>query len=189
LKGSRSTNPHDFQRIDRYALERHLKKYEVLHPRHPVLGHVRGEAVYPRSCVKEVKSKENWLKKGRVIKNGDTMPMKWVKSHAATIYQMRLRQQVALSGSKGESTEDGDKSQAGSFENRGDDMIALFGEWQTEAYQPPWIVDGKVPRNQYGRQDVFTPDMVPIGGTHLKGQSRGICRRSVLELMMVYIYI
>lgn len=51
------------------------------------------------------------------------------------------------------------------------DQVALFGEWQTEPYQPPWVVDGRVPRNDYGRQDVFTPAMVPIGGTHLKGQS------------------
>jgi xeroderma pigmentosum group C-complementing protein len=51
------------------------------------------------------------------------------------------------------------------------DQVALFGEWQTEPYQPPWVVDGRVPRNDYGRQDVFTSAMVPIGGTHLKGQS------------------
>ncbi|KAG0237771.1 hypothetical protein BGX31_003505 [Mortierella sp. GBA43] len=164
----------DFNNHPMYALERHLKKYEVLHPKLPVLGHVRGEAVYPRSCVKEVRSKENWLKKGRVIKDEEVIPVKWVKSHAATIYQVRLRQQMALSGSRSESVGDDEDSGTGQARTSGtDDKVALFGEWQTEAYQPPWVVDGKVPRNQYGRQDVFTPEMVPIGGTHLKGRKIG----------------
>ncbi|KAF9360379.1 hypothetical protein BGX26_009625 [Mortierella sp. AD094] len=191
----------DFNNHPLYALERHIKKFEVLHPRIPVLGHIRGEAIYPRSCVKQVRSKENWLKRGRVIKSEEVKPIKWVKSHAATIFQMRLRQQIALSGERrvgsakeakhaskqrNISDEDGDyndddgdvyqseaKGDAERADDEGVDKIPLFGEWQTEAYQPPWVVDGKVPRNQYGRQDVFTPEMVPIGGTHLKGRGIG----------------
>ncbi|KAF9204692.1 hypothetical protein BGZ49_004991 [Haplosporangium sp. Z 27] len=181
----------DFNNHPLYALERHLKKFEVLHPRIPVLGHIRGEAVYPRSCVKQVRSKENWLRKGRVVKSDESKPIKWVKSHAATIFQIRLRQQRALSGEKRDKEdlytsnqlsnveeEEGkgnvDDESAGFAEgDAGVDKIPLFGEWQTEAYQPPWVIDGKVPRNQYGRQDVFTPEMVPIGGTHLKGRGIG----------------
>ncbi|KAF9915993.1 hypothetical protein BX616_004881 [Lobosporangium transversale] len=191
----------DFNNHPLYALERHLKKYEVLYPRVPVLGHIRGEAIYPRSCVKQVKSKENWLRRGRVIKPEEIKPVKWVKSHAATIYQLRLRQQRAISGGgsnleqgmpsyrkcqvSGNDKEDDDeemleyKIKNSPLENGGGgfkedseaDLIPLFGEWQTEAYQPPWVVDGKVPRNEYGRQDVFTPDMVPLGGSHLKGRN------------------
>ncbi|KAG0319600.1 hypothetical protein BGZ99_005011 [Dissophora globulifera] len=185
----------DFNNHPLYALERHIKKFEVLHPRVPVLGHVRGEAVYPRSCVKQARSKENWLRRGRVIKDGITAPVKWVKSPASTIYQMRLRQQTALSGtgsvgttgkgrsrSRQSSAMDEDDEDDENEDNRestpvdasmvgGTDQIALFGEWQTEAYQPPIVLDGKVPRNQYGRQDVFTPAMVPIGGTHVKGRN------------------
>lgn len=98
--------------------------------------------------------------------------MKWIKSRPATIYQMRLQQQTALSGpskkrksSGNEEDEDEDVGQSG----EGGEQVPLFGEWQTEPYQPPYVVDGKVPRNEYGRQDVFTPAMVPIGGSHLKG--------------------
>ncbi|KAI1310812.1 hypothetical protein EDD11_003658 [Mortierella claussenii] len=184
----------DFNNHPLYALERHIKKYEVLHPRIPVLGHIRGEAIYPRSCVKQVKSKENWLRRGRVIKAEETKPVKWVKSYASTVFQMRLRQQMAISGTssskhglrKRQTTEDDDEendgevmsqaegvSPAGGSMEDGADQIPLWGEWQTEAYQPPWVVDGKVPRNQFGRQDVFTPDMVPLGGTHLKGRNLG----------------
>jgi len=163
-------------------LERHLKKFEVLHPKIPVLGHIRGEAIFPRSCVKQVRSKENWLKRARQLKSDDLIPVKWVKSRPATIYRMRLQQQATLSGkissSKKDSSQNLDNdedmqdnlSEVGSEDGNGADQIPLFGEWQTEAYQPPWVVDGKVPRNQFGRQDVFTPAMVPIGGTHLKGK-------------------
>lgn len=164
-----------------YALERHLKKTEVLHPRLPILGHIRGEAIYPRSCVKHVRSKENWLKRARTVKSDEVAPVKWVKSRSATIHQMRLKQQAKLSGesfsdrgsfNNGDSQDLEQDSQSENTSDAGDgDLIALFGEWQTEPYQPPWVVDGKVPRNQYGRQDVFTPAMVPIGGTHLQGNA------------------
>ncbi|KAF9433795.1 hypothetical protein BGZ76_008965 [Entomortierella beljakovae] len=176
----------DFNNHPIYALERHIKKYEVLHPRIPVLGHIRGEAIYPRSCVKQVRSKESWLKRGQVIKGDEEKPVKWVKSHAATILQLRLRQQIALSGGKEKMKANDDLKQRIFDDNddyktksneaeadAGDDKTPLFGEWQVEAYQPPWVIDGKVPRNQYGRQDVFTPAMVPIGGTHLKGRGIG----------------
>ncbi|KAF9940043.1 hypothetical protein BGZ67_008363 [Mortierella alpina] len=179
----------DFNNHPIYALERHLKKTEVLHPRIPVLGHIRGEAIYPRSCVKHVRSKENWLKRARTIKSDEVTPVKWVKSRPATIHQMRLKQQAKLSGEgssdKGSFNNDDsqDVEQDTQSENTSDagdgDLIALFGEWQTEPYQPPWVVDGKVPRNQYGRQDVFTPAMVPIGGTHLKGRNIGRVARQL----------
>ncbi|OAQ31756.1 Rad4-domain-containing protein [Linnemannia elongata AG-77] len=165
----------DFNNHPIYALERHLKKFEVLHPKLPVLGHIRGEAIYPRSCVKQVRSKENWLKRARQIKSGEVIPIKWIKSRPATIFQMRLQQQAALAGGNKMETDD-DQGEA-SGENG--DQVALFGEWQTEPYQPPWVVDGRVPRNDYGRQDVFTPDMVPIGGTHLKGRGIGRVARQL----------
>ncbi|KAG0290146.1 hypothetical protein BGZ96_006364 [Linnemannia gamsii] len=157
----------DFNNHPIYALERHLKKFEVLYPKLPVLGHIRGEAIYPRSCVKQVRSKENWLKRARQIKSGEVIPTKWIKSRPATIFQMRLQQQAALAGGDRMETDD-DQGEASGGNS---DQVALFGEWQTEPYQPPWVVDGRVPRNDYGRQDVFTPAMVPIGGTHLKGRS------------------
>ncbi|KAG0376769.1 hypothetical protein BGX24_007235 [Mortierella sp. AD032] len=164
----------DFNNHPIYALERHIKKFEVLHPKLPVLGHIRGEAIYPRSCVKQVRSKENWLKRARRIKNGEVIPVKLIKSRPATIFQMRLQQQAKISGgSKSDkmALDEDDNGSQGEPSAENGDQVALFGEWQTEPYQPPWVVDGKVPRNQYGRQDVFTPAMVPIGGTHLKGRN------------------
>ncbi|KAF9428917.1 hypothetical protein BGZ94_000528 [Podila epigama] len=171
----------DFNNHPLYALERHIKKFEVLHPRIPVLGHIRGEAIYPRSCVKQVRSKENWLKRARQLKPGPLIPAKWVRARPSTIFQMRLQQQTALSGATCRKRKISAKSQNGEGEDEDDgevetkgeggDDVPLYGEWQTEPYQPPYVMDGRVPRNEYGRQDVFTPAMVPIGGTHLKGRN------------------
>ncbi|KAF9154904.1 hypothetical protein DFQ26_009914 [Actinomortierella ambigua] len=182
----------DFNNHPLYALERHLKKFEVLHPKKPVLGHIRGEAIYPRSCVKHVRSKEQWLKRAREIKSEEQIPAKWAKARPATILQMRLQQQKALSGDSsergvggqwtGKAASSREGSPASSSMDLDDDVVAtadgdqvpLWGEWQTEPYKPPWVVDGIVPRNQYGRLDIFTPAMVPIGGVHLRG--RGIAK-------------
>lgn len=46
--------------------------------------------------------------------------------------------------------------------------LALFGEWQTEEYQPPIAVDGKVPRNDYGNVYLFKPCMLPVGCVHIR---------------------
>ncbi|MGH0178546.1 UNVERIFIED_CONTAM: hypothetical protein FKN15_003317 [Acipenser sinensis] len=49
------------------------------------------------------------------------------------------------------------------MESRDKDDLPLFGSWQTEEYQPPVAVDGKVPRNEYGNVYLFKPCMLPIG--------------------------
>lgn len=103
-----------------YALERHLKKFEVLYPSKPVLGHIKGEKVYPRSCVKTVHTVESWMKLGRVIKIGE-QPVKRVKARAVTLEKKRM-QELAK--------QDGDTLQ-----------VNCYGEWQTEAYQPPPVVN------------------------------------------------
>lgn len=45
--------------------------------------------------------------------------------------------------------------------------LGLFGHWQTEEYQPPVAVDGKVPRNEFGNVYLFLPSMMPIGCVQL----------------------
>ena len=44
---------------------------------------------------------------------------------------------------------------------------ALYAEYQTEVYQAPPIIDGRVPKNVYGNLDIYVPSMVPKGGMHL----------------------
>lgn len=63
----------------RYVLERHLKKYEILHPRRPVVGHVKGEPIFLRSRVKQLHSKDRWIRKMRQVKP-NVKPVKHVKA-------------------------------------------------------------------------------------------------------------
>ncbi|KAI8384523.1 uncharacterized protein BYT42DRAFT_562788 [Radiomyces spectabilis] len=129
-----------------YALERHLKKFEVLHPKEPVLGHIKGEKIYPRSCVKPVHTAETWMKYGRVIGDGE-QPIKRVNARAVTAEKKRMQE---LAKQEGETLQ-----------------VGCYGEWQTVAYKPSPVVDGRVPRNAYGNIDLFTPDMLPEGAAHI----------------------
>ncbi|KAI8143710.1 hypothetical protein BJV82DRAFT_609169 [Fennellomyces sp. T-0311] len=135
-----------FNNHELYALERHLKKFEVLHPKKPVLGHIKGEAIYPRSCVKLVHTVESWMKRGRVIKGGE-QPVKRVNARAVTLEKRRAQE---LAKQEGETLK-----------------VGCYGEWQTEVFKPPAVVDAVVPRNAYGRVDLFTPEMLPIGAAHI----------------------
>ncbi|PIA13270.1 DNA repair protein Rad4, partial [Coemansia reversa NRRL 1564] len=53
----------------------------------------------------------------------------------------------------------------------------LFGEWQTELYRAPPVVDGRVPRNDYGRIDLFTSTMLPDGAAHVPdSNAKRVCQ-------------
>ncbi|CAI8012362.1 DNA repair protein complementing XP-C cells homolog [Geodia barretti] len=46
--------------------------------------------------------------------------------------------------------------------------VEVFGLWQTEVYVPPPVVDGVVPRNEYGNVELFQPSMLPAGARHIR---------------------
>ena len=50
-----------------WAVERFLTKTQCIHPRFPVKGFVQGECVFPRSCVRELRSAERWKAECRRI--------------------------------------------------------------------------------------------------------------------------
>ncbi|XP_036593991.1 DNA repair protein complementing XP-C cells [Trichosurus vulpecula] len=129
-----------------YALKRHLLKYEAIYPETAaILGYCRGEAVYSRDCVHTLHSRDTWLKEARVVRLGE-VPYKMVKG-----YSNRAR-----------------KARLADPQFRDQDDLGLFGRWQTEEYQPPVAVDGKVPRNEFGNVYLFMPSMLPIGCVQLK---------------------
>ncbi|XP_075618260.1 DNA repair protein complementing XP-C cells isoform X2 [Balearica regulorum gibbericeps] len=129
-----------------YALKRHLLKYQAIYPESAaILGYCRGEAVYSRDCVHTLHSKDTWLKKARVVRIGE-VPYKMVKGFSNQARKARLAEPA----------------------NRDKEDLALFGHWQTEEYQPPIAVDGKVPRNEYGNVYLFLPSMLPIGCVQLR---------------------
>ncbi|KAI8989612.1 hypothetical protein BDB01DRAFT_782487 [Pilobolus umbonatus] len=129
-----------------YVLERHLKKFEVIHPKNPVLGSIRGEKIYPRSCVREVKTADSYRRLGREIIEGE-QPIKTVKANAVTIEKRRMKVQAKVEGH--------------------DLMVACYGEWQTRPYIAPPVINGKVPKNKFNNIDLFKPEMLPKGAVHI----------------------
>ncbi|XP_062396243.1 DNA repair protein complementing XP-C cells [Sardina pilchardus] len=135
----------EFKNHPLYALKRHLLKYEALYPSTAaILGYCRGEPVYSRDCVHTLHSRDTWLKEARTVRLGEE-PYKMVKG-----FSNRSRKARSMSEQKEEKD------------------LPLFGEWQTEEYQPPVAVDGKVPRNDFGNVYLFKPCMLPIGCAHLR---------------------
>ncbi|OAV99968.1 hypothetical protein PTTG_01427 [Puccinia triticina 1-1 BBBD Race 1] len=135
-----------FKNHPKYALERHLRREEVIYPKRPI-GTFRGDNVYPRSSVIVCKSTETYLREGKRVKGGEN-PLKMVKSRAVTINRKRETELLKMDGQPVP-------------------LQGLFAEWQTELLIPPPIVDGVIPRNAYGNFDLFAPHMLPKGAKHL----------------------
>jgi xeroderma pigmentosum group C-complementing protein len=143
----------DFKDHPVYALERHVRRNEVIHPKR-VIGHVglgktnarneTSEPVYRRADLHVVRSADRWYRLGRDVKTG-AQPLK----------------RIAAS-----------RNQAGVLSDNEDENepaeTTLYAEFQTEVYVPPPVVNGRVPKNTYGNLDIYVPSMVPPGGVHIK---------------------
>lgn len=146
-------NVQDFKDHPYYALERHLRRHEVLSPRREV-GKVnagtaakpRMEAVFRRNDVLVCRSADKWYRLGREVKAGE-QPLKHV---------------VARTFRRAKSPMEEDER------DRGAKTTALYAAIQTELYVPPPVVRGRIPRNAYGNLDIYTPSMVPAGGVHIR---------------------
>ncbi|MCJ1385812.1 hypothetical protein MMC17_008936 [Xylographa soralifera] len=147
-------NVQDFKDHPYYALERHLRRNEVIHPKREVGKVTAGkssansgkalESVYRRRDVHMVKSADSWYRLGREIKTGE-QPLKRV--------QPRRRRDVVS-----------EEELSGDEENAGTGMYAAF---QTITYEAPPVVRGIIPKNAYGNLDIYVPSMVPPGGVHI----------------------
>ncbi|GLB21119.1 hypothetical protein AtubIFM61612_011076 [Aspergillus tubingensis] len=144
-------NIQDFKDHPVYALERHLRRHEVVFPKR-IIGQVSLgksasknqvlEPVYRRSDVHALRSADRWYRLGRDIKTGE-QPLKRVTSR---------------------------KPQMGRLSNEDDNSVSdtpLYAYYQTQVYQPPPVVGGRIPKNIYGNLDVYVPSMVPPGGVHI----------------------
>jgi xeroderma pigmentosum group C-complementing protein len=149
------TNVADFKDHPYYALERHLKRNEAListreigkvaagrDPSNP--GQKKLENVYRRRDVKTVRSADAWYRLGREVKMGE-QPVKTV---------------AAKRRAEDENLEDDVDMEERAGTN-------LYTESQTELYEAPPIVNGRVPKNSFGNLDIFVPSMVPKGGVHI----------------------
>ncbi|CCU74371.1 DNA repair protein Rad4 family protein [Blumeria hordei DH14] len=142
----------DFKNHPYLALERHLRRNEVLAVGAQECGRVatgrnsrqsgdkKTERIFRRQDVKFARSADAWYRLGRDIQMGQ-QPVKTVKA----------RKKI---------TDD----------NFAVDSINLYTEEQTVLYQPPPVVNGRIPKNSYGNIDVFVPTMLPHGAVHLSNQ-------------------
>ncbi|KAF9021485.1 Rad4-domain-containing protein [Hymenopellis radicata] len=145
-----------------YVIPRHLRQTETIHPPPPdtpELGTFRGEPVYPRSAVVSLKTAETWMRtEGRVIQEG-AHALKMIKTRTGTIAKQRelellkdgLREAGEASGVNGEQQV----------------MQGLYARSQTEPYVPPPVVDGVIPKNDFGNIDLYVPSMLPRGSVHV----------------------
>ncbi|KAF2149294.1 Rad4-domain-containing protein [Myriangium duriaei CBS 260.36] len=143
-------NIQDFKDHPRYALERHLKRNEVIWPKRQI-GKINAgkssssnlEPVYRRSDVQVVQSADKWYRCGRDIRRQE-QPMKHVPARSR-----RNRSPLDQDGQEAETT-------------------ALYAYSQTELYMPPPVYLGRIPKNAFGNIDIYTSSMVPAGAAHIK---------------------
>ncbi|KAK5652769.1 hypothetical protein OQA88_9624 [Cercophora sp. LCS_1] len=147
-------NVADFKDHPVYALERHMRRFEVLVPGAQPSGTIGAgskgplEKIWRRRDVRVARSKERWWRLGRVIKDGEV---------AVKILPKRKVRE--------DEDEDDDPDRVGLF---GDETgTPIYMPEQTDLYKPPPVVGGKVPRNRFGNIDVYVPSMVPEGGAHV----------------------
>ncbi|KAJ3787651.1 hypothetical protein GGU10DRAFT_426726 [Lentinula aff. detonsa] len=151
----------------------------------PELGKFRGEPVYPRSSVVSLKTPENWLRsEGRSIREGEA-PMKYVKLRASTIGRRREIEMIKegmkdmqertkvqeVNGVIGIHVDElGSEERVGTpgrANAEGEIMQGLYARNQTELYVPDPVIDGIVPKNQFGNIDLYVETMLPKGAVHM----------------------
>lgn len=146
-------NVQDFKDHPVYALERHLRRHEVLIPGAVPSGTVAAgaraplEKVFRRKDVRIARSAEKWFRLGREVKPAE-IPAKWLPKR---VQNKRSRFE------EDEHNEDAD----------GDAGTPIYTMDQTEPYEPPPVRNGRVPKNKFGNIEVYVPSMIPKGGVHI----------------------
>ncbi|KAL1867869.1 hypothetical protein Daus18300_006144 [Diaporthe australafricana] len=162
-------NVADFKNHPVYALERHMRRHEVLAPDASVVGTVGAgskgplEKIYRRRDVHLARSVDKWYRLGREIKPGEE-PVKVLPKRKRP--QRRGRR---LLDDDNESSSDDDPV-LGPSPSKG---MPIFTFDQTSLYVPPPVVAGRVPKNKFGNLDMYVPSMVPAGGAHVSHPRAG----------------
>jgi xeroderma pigmentosum group C-complementing protein len=148
-------NVQDFKDHPIYALERHLRRHEVLMPGAVPSGTVGAgsraplEKIYRRRDVRIARTADKWYRLGRVVKAME-IPVKWLPK--------KVRNNRDYPRFDDAEDQEDDDRLAG---------VPLYTTDQTDLYEPPRIRNGIVPKNKFGNIDVYVPSMVPRGGSHI----------------------
>ncbi|KAG5912906.1 hypothetical protein E4U42_001728, partial [Claviceps africana] len=154
-------NVQDFKNHPVYALERHLRRHEVLVPGARPSGTLtaggrgggRGplEKIYRRKDVRIARSADKWYRMGRLVRPNQ-VPVKWMPRRARPRDGRRY---------EGEGEGD-DKNEDATAD------VPLYTTEQTDLYEAPPVRDGRVSKNKFGNIDVYVPSMIPRGGVHIR---------------------
>ncbi|KAI0204610.1 Rad4-domain-containing protein [Astrocystis sublimbata] len=143
----------DFKDHPIYALERHLRRNEVLVPNASSSGTIGAgskaplERIYRRRDVRIARSRDKWYRLGREVRP-DEVPVKFITKPS------RLHEDIFSDGAH----------ELGENETNG---TPIYTSDQTDIYKAPPVVNGKVPKNRYGNLDLYVPSMVPEGGAYI----------------------
>jgi xeroderma pigmentosum group C-complementing protein len=111
--------------------------------------------------VVSLKTAENWMRsEGRTVKAG-SQALKWSKIRAGTVSKQRELEVLK------ERTEGDGESALVNENNSAAAMQGLYARNQTELFVPSPVVNGKVPKNNFGNVDLYVPSMLPAGGAHI----------------------
>ena len=145
-------NVQDFKDHPVFALERHMRRHEVLVPEATPSGTVaagsRGplEKIYRRRDVRIARSVDKWFRLGREVKPNE-IPAKWLQKKAKP---KRSR--------FGDMDDTDDEDDAG---------MPIYTMEQTELYEPAPVRNGRVPKNKFGNVEVYVESMIPKGAVHV----------------------
>ncbi|KAL7993736.1 putative DNA repair protein Rad4 [Plasmopara halstedii] len=144
------TSLEGFRKHHLYVLERHLGQLEYLHPR-KIVGLFNGQPVFLREHVQRLQSAFKWRRCGRVVKESERQnPAKWQSRN----------NDFGCGGNDSNDDNEGEKDKSSS--------LALFGIWQTTEIESPQLVNGLVPKNQYGNIEIWSPAHIPRNAVHLR---------------------
>ncbi|KAL9037424.1 MAG: hypothetical protein Q9180_003722, partial [Flavoplaca navasiana] len=163
-------NIQDFKHHPVYALERHLHRNQIIHPRQEI-GRVntgtgsknegKSEPIFRSKDVLTCRTADQWFRMGKEIKPGE-QPLKRLFPTASS---SRL---AGRSPTQAEDETDGEQ-----------DVKSLYALHQTRPYIPPPIPSSgtPIPRNAFGNVDVYVPSMIPARGWHSLHQLTSIAAK------------
>lgn len=127
MKRPRPKTVQEYKGHPLFVLRRDLLKYEAIYPPNAaVIDEIKGESVYLRETVKLLHTRENWLKEARTVILGEK-PYKLAKKI----------QRKKKSRKRGDDPNAALMDAIAEQERPKDEMVGLYGEWQTENYKNP----------------------------------------------------
>ncbi|KAL8626783.1 hypothetical protein Q9189_007510, partial [Teloschistes chrysophthalmus] len=163
----------DFKNHPTFALERHLKRNEIIHPRNEVgrvntagaaggkissssTNSAKSESVFRRKDVLVCRSADAWFRQGRVVKKGE-QPLKRLPAPSSSISRRRARRSPSPNFNHEENGEE-----------EAETSKPLYAPHQTHLYLPPPIPPSgyPLPRNPYNNLDLYTASMLPPRAHH-----------------------